>query len=222
MMEALIPPPACSADKFLRSAAAASELYPREAATVARAVPKRRQEYASVRVCARRAMRELGVAPTPLPPGRRGAPRWPSGLVGSMTHCPGYQAAVIGHARDFRGFGIDAEPNLPLPRSLMKIVALPQERLLVRALAEVSHQVCWDRLVFSAKEAVFKVWYPLTGRELDFRSAEIGIDSALGTFIARLAMPDIGADSALLKTLHGRWMCRNGIVATAITLANPA
>src|SRR4051794_1747725 len=64
-------------------------LYLGEAAVMARAVDKRRREFTAVRSCARRAMEKLGVPPQPVLPGKRGAPGWPDGLAGSMTHCAG-------------------------------------------------------------------------------------------------------------------------------------
>ncbi|MGN5635089.1 4'-phosphopantetheinyl transferase family protein [Streptomyces sp. AC154] len=67
----------------------ADTLFPEEAAQVARSTPARRAEFTSVRACARRAMTRLGRAPVPVLRGPRGAPLWPPGLVGSMTHCQG-------------------------------------------------------------------------------------------------------------------------------------
>jgi 4'-phosphopantetheinyl transferase EntD len=89
VIEQLIPPPAATAHAFDDPADAFAALYPQEADAVARAVPKRQREYATVRLCARRAMSELGVEPVPLLAGRRGAPQWPSGVIGSLTHCDG-------------------------------------------------------------------------------------------------------------------------------------
>ncbi|QES09342.1 4'-phosphopantetheinyl transferase superfamily protein [Streptomyces venezuelae] len=228
VIEELIPAPASAAHTRVDSAAAVRGLFPEEAAAVARAVPKRRQEYASVRMCARLAMGALGVPSVALLSGRRGAPRWPEGLVGSMTHCAGYRAAVVGRVADYRGLGIDAEPNSPLPEDVLEYVSLPQERDRLRALGAAAPDVCWDRLLFSAKEAVFKVWYPLTGRELDFGEADVRIGAgagtsapgpyASGTFSADVLIPAGGPDGAHLKLLEGRWLCRDGLVVTAIAL----
>jgi 4'-phosphopantetheinyl transferase EntD len=72
-------------------------LFPEEELVVAGAVVKRRTEFATARHCARAALSRLGVAPTPILPGERGAPQWPAGIVGSMTHCAGYRAAALAH-----------------------------------------------------------------------------------------------------------------------------
>ncbi|MFD3676463.1 hypothetical protein [Streptomyces sp. NPDC058613] len=42
--------------------------------------------------------------------GRRN-PVWPSGIVGSMTHCTGYRAAAVARTGHLVALGVDAEPN---------------------------------------------------------------------------------------------------------------
>lgn len=215
----LLPGVVAAADAFTDPPEPPAErLFPEEAQAVARAVPHRQAEFATVRQCARGALGTLGVAPAPLLPGRRGAPRWPDGIVGSMTHCAGYRAAAVARRGDVLGIGIDAEPNEPLKDDLLAAVALPEEREQVRARLRGASKVCWDRLLFSAKESVFKVWYPLTGRELDFDEARIDVHPDTGTFTARLLVPAPTVEGVPLEHMTGRWLCRNGLVATAVVL----
>ncbi len=150
-------------------------LYPQEEAILARAVGKRRREFTAVRSCARRAMEGLGVPPQPVLPGERGAPRWPAGVVGSMTHGDGYCAAALVRATDLAALGIDAELHQPLPVGVMPAVSLPVERDRLRRLAGSTPGIHWDRVLFSAKESVYKAWFPLTGRWLGFSEADIDI-----------------------------------------------
>ncbi|MFJ6851032.1 4'-phosphopantetheinyl transferase [Streptomyces sp. NPDC091271] len=218
MIAELLPSPIGTGSSFVDFDAALTALYPQEAAAVASAWPKRRQEYANVRMCARRAMRELGVPPAPVLSGARGEPLWPDGTVGSLTHCPGFRAAALGRTSAFVGLGIDAEPNLPLAEDLLEFISLPQERARVHALTRSSPGVCWDRLLFSAKEAVFKIWFPLTERGLDFSEADMRIDPEEGTFSARLLVQGPTADGGRIEEFHGRWLSRQGILLTAIAL----
>ncbi|MGK5728358.1 4'-phosphopantetheinyl transferase family protein [Streptomyces sp. URMC 124] len=197
-------------------------LYPEEAAHVARAVPKRQQEFAAVRACARRALGRLGFPPVPLVPNRRGAPQWPDGVVGSMTHCDGFQAAVVARADALASVGIDAEPNGPLPEGVLRVVSLPSERVAIDRLTAQQPRVHWDRLLFSAKESVFKTWYPLTGQELDFDEAELEIEPVTGTFSARLLVPGPVVGGVRLGGFSGRWAAVGGFVLTAIALPAPA
>ncbi|MGW1163480.1 4'-phosphopantetheinyl transferase family protein, partial [Streptomyces sp. NPDC002519] len=107
-------------------------LYPEEEAVVTRAVEKRRREFRAARGCARQAMEKLGVPPAPILPGERGAPRWPDGLIGSMTHCEGYCAAALVHVGELVSVGIDAEPHERLPEGVLEVVALPTEQTWLR------------------------------------------------------------------------------------------
>ena len=104
-------------------------LFPEEEAVIAKAVDKRRREFSTVRHCARLALATLGLPRSPLLSGERGAPQWPVGVVGSMTHCAGYRAAAVARARDVVTIGIDAEPHAVLPEGVLEVVALPEERV---------------------------------------------------------------------------------------------
>ncbi|MFI8520802.1 4'-phosphopantetheinyl transferase [Streptomyces sp. NPDC085481] len=201
-------------------------LFPEEAARVAQAVPKRRHEFAAVRVCARTALGRLGLPPVPLLTSKRGAPQWPDGVVGSMTHCEGYRAAVVARSSEAASIGIDAEPNGPLPDGVHGLVILPSEQEMLRRLAALDPATHWDRLLFSAKETVFKTWYPLTGRELDFTEAELTIDPAAadpaaGTFEARLLVPGPVVGGRRVDAFTGRWKADKGLVLTAVVLPAP-
>nr|WP_206439501.1 4'-phosphopantetheinyl transferase superfamily protein [Streptomyces scabichelini] len=199
-------------------------LYPDEQALIARAVEKRRREFTVVRTCARRAMEKLGVAPQAVLTGHRGAPQWPAGLIGSMTHCEGYGAAALARVSDLASLGIDAEPHLPLPEGVLSSVALPAEDGRLRELSAEHPTVHWDRLLFSAKESVYKAWFPLTGKWLDFTEADIEVGMApghatSGFFRAQLLVAGPVVDGRRLDHFDGRWTVDRGLVATAVTVA---
>ncbi|MFF4655422.1 4'-phosphopantetheinyl transferase [Streptomyces sp. NPDC001381] len=198
-------------------------LYPEEEALMARSVAKRRREFTVVRSCARRAMEKLGVPPQPVLPGERGAPRWPDGLTGSMTHCDGYGAAALVRAADLASVGIDAEPHQPLPEGVLSAVGLPVEQQRLRRLGADRPEVHWDRLLFSAKESVYKAWFPLTRKWLDFSEADIDVSAghpgqARGTFHARLLVPGPVVGGHRIGHFEGSWTVRRGLVATAIAV----
>ncbi|MFD8496640.1 4'-phosphopantetheinyl transferase [Amycolatopsis sp. NPDC059657] len=144
---------------------------------------RRLRTFTTARTCARRALASLGHPPFPILRGPSGEPVWPSGIVGSVTHCEGYSAAVVARAESVPVLGIDAEPHRPLTDGLLPMVATRAER---DRLGELPDGVHWDRLVFCVKETVYKAWFPLTGRWLDFHEAEVTIDPVEHTFTARL------------------------------------
>jgi 4'-phosphopantetheinyl transferase EntD len=190
-------------------------LFAEEQAQLGGAVDKRRAEFATVRACARRALGELGLPPVALPRGERGEPRWPDGIVGSMTHCRGYRAAAVAWAAKVATIGIDAEPALPLPGRVLGMVTLPPEREMLARLADAAPAVCWDRLLFCAKEAVYKAWFPLAKRWLGFEDAVIDLDVD-GTFGARLLVPGPRVGAGEVGGFAGRWLARDGLLITAI------
>jgi 4'-phosphopantetheinyl transferase EntD len=92
MIEEILPAEVISAEAFDDTADA--YLFPEEQAVIVNAVQARRREFGTVRRCAREALAALGYPPAPLLPGQERAPQWPAGIVGSMTHCTDYRAAV--------------------------------------------------------------------------------------------------------------------------------
>jgi 4'-phosphopantetheinyl transferase EntD len=179
------------------------ELYAAEEEAVGRAVEKRRREFTTGRGLARDALARLGVPAQAIPRGERGEPLWPDGVVGSITHCAGYRACAVARSGDLAALGIDAEPDEPLPPGILEAIARPEER---RAIARVN----WDRVLFSAKESVFKTWFPLTGEWLGFEDATLALRDD-GTFSAKLLQRSV--------TLDGRWLCQGGFAMTAIALS---
>jgi 4'-phosphopantetheinyl transferase EntD len=214
----LLPPEAAVVDT--RGPLPGERLLPEEEPLVARAVPKRREEFTTVRACARQALGRLGLPPVPLLSGEKREPLWPAGVVGSLTHCAGYRAAAVAWATDLAGVGIDAEPHDTLPDGVLVRVSLPAERRHLRGLPAGVH---WDRLLFSAKESVYKVWYPLARCWLDFSEARLefapGPDPTRGAFTAELLVPGLPpVDGRQLRVLPGRYAVGGGLLATAISL----
>jgi 4'-phosphopantetheinyl transferase EntD len=193
-------------------------LYPDEEAVVANAVEKRRREFATVRGCARAALAKLGLPPTPIVPGLRGAPQWPSGVVGSITHCAGYRASAVARDQDIITIGLDAEPHDRLPDGVLGAVASDAEQARLAALSAATPSVCWDRMLFSAKESVYKAWFPLARRWLGFEEAAIDFDPVGRTFTARLLVEGPVVNGAVLTGFDGRWLVSDGLIVTAIVI----
>ncbi len=207
---------------------AAAELYtdppelaplPEEEPLIARSVDKRRREFITVRFCARQALGELGVSPVPILKGEKGEPCWPDGVVGSLTHTEGYRGAAVGRDDTVRSVGIDAEPHDVLPNGVLDAISLPAERTELGALPDGLH---WDRILFCAKEATYKAWFPVTRRWLGFEDAHIVFDidegATSGGFESRILIDPAALSGPPLTTLRGRWSVRDGLALTAIVL----
>ncbi len=185
-------------------------LFPAEEATVAGSAPQRRAQFAAARACARAAMRDLMIEPAAiLPVGGTGpmwrtrAPRWPHGVVGSLTHTAGFAAAALGRSEHVGSVGLDVEPDLALPHGVWDSVHVDGEDRCVADLAQGDATIAGDRLVFSAKEAVFKAWFPLTGRWLGFDDCQVDLRPD-GTFCCG-PTGDADPSHRLLEAVIGRW-----------------
>ena len=161
-----------------------------------------------------------------------------------MTHCAGYRACAVAHDRDVLTIGLDAEPHDPLPDGVLGAVASGDEQARLAALAISAPGVSWDRVLFSAKESVYKAWFPLTRRWLGFEDVAVTIAPAAGTFTARLLLdgPDVNGaalsafapatgtftarllvdgpevNGAALTAFEGRWLVHAGLIITAIVV----
>ena len=193
-----------------------SVLLPGELSAVAGAVPRRRAEFATVRDCARRALSRLGHPSVPILPGPNREPLWPGGVVGSLTHCYGYRAAAVARASDILTLGIDAETHEPLPDGVAELVTVGDEPHLLARLAVAVPGVTWDRLLFSAKESIYKAWFPLAHAWLDFTECELTIDPEAGTFTGRLLVPGPTAGIRTIDQFTGRWAIHGGHILTAV------
>ena len=174
-------------------------LFPQEEALVGKAAPKRRREFALGRACAHAALEKLGCEQGVIGRSASGAPLWPKGIVGSITHTKDYAAAVVGEARHFSGIGVDAERIGGVTRELWPRLFDDAERDYLQNLDEaVRPEIA--TLAFSAKEACYKVW----GGRLGFR--DIHVTPARDRFTAVRAG----------RRLEGRYAVQNDLMLTAV------
>jgi 4'-phosphopantetheinyl transferase EntD len=206
----LLPPLVSAVDRLGEDADAAP--LPEEESLMEGAVALRRAEFATARACARQALRNLGLPPGPILRGAKREPLWPKGIVGSITHCTGYRAAAVARANQVLTIGIDAEPHAAIEARVTRRVLDEEERAWIAGAPAGVH---WDRLIFSAKESVYKAWFPLTRRWLGFDEARVAIDPGTGVFEARLL---VQSPANMPHALSGRYLISDGLVITAIAV----
>ena len=188
-------------------------LLPEERLLVADAGPRRLAEFATGRECARLALSRLGAgAPrTAVLCDARGAPSWPRAVVGSIAHCAGWTGAVTARAggaftgHGLRGIGLDAEPRVGLPAGVLDVIASEPERATVTGLATEAPGIPWETVLFCAKEATYKAWYPRHGEVLDHDAVQVSL-SASGSF------------TAAALGVRGRWTAGPRVVVTIAVL----
>ena len=128
-----------------------------------------------------------------------------------MTHTEGMRAAVVAPTSALKSVGLDAEPAEPLPDHVLAMIARAGEMPQLLRLSKAGIN-CADRLLFCAKEATYKSWFPMTFRWLDFDQAEIDLreDGTLISYILARPTP--------VPFITGRWVIRDGyvIVSTSV------
>ncbi len=152
-----------------------------------RACRRKQIEFASGRAAARFALKQIGFANAfPILRGQKGEPLWPEGIAGSITHCYPWSVAVAIKSPNLFTLGVDLET-----RERMKGT-------------DISELVCgnteldWVRggdsqerltMIFSAKEAVYKAFYPLCRRYIDFKDVELTWVPAQSCFHGKFLAP---------------------------------
>lgn len=122
-----------------------------------------------------------------------GAPNWPYGIVGSITHTKGLAIAVTGSSDQYLGLGIDCER---LDRKIKLMVA-------EKTLHECERSWVFEKEgkeelrllhILSAKEAIFKAFYPIN-------------ECYLGFLDAMCTKTENGFVGKLLKQATPEWDC---------------
>jgi len=189
---AVLPASASQFSWILEPAAPGGAVEPWEAielpASLCHAVAKRQVEFRAGRFCAFQALHALDPrrVVTTLPRTSSGAPLWPEGITGSITHTTDFASAAVARTSEVAALGIDTERIIPADRArdVSPAIAWPYELAHARAAG-------FDRLealtlVFSAKEAIFKCLHDSVGF-FDFHDVRIvGVDARARTFTARI------------------------------------
>jgi 4'-phosphopantetheinyl transferase EntD len=194
--------------------APAAPLFPEEAQAVRNAVPARRAQFEAGRACARQALRALGAPAVAIPVGAHREPVWPAGIVGSISHAGSHAAAAVAWSRRYRALGLDIEEAGDLEADALALVATEAE---VRAAALRAPGNLAGRLVFSAKESVFKCLFPLLGRFIGFHEVVLHLEG--DDF--RIELAGTPGDSSVAAALRGTWRVEDHLIVTGAWLGQP-
>lgn len=150
-------------------------LLPAEAVSIASTRPDRRRASGAARLAARDLLRARGIGACAIPRAPSGEPIWPEGWTGSLAHDRIWAVAALGRVGEVGSLGIDVEPAEPLPDDILALVVRPDDRL------PAPGSPLDARLVFSAKEAVYKATFPLHRRILDYDDIAIDLPRGFAT-----------------------------------------
>lgn len=155
------------------------------------AVIRRQVDFLAGRLCARRALRASGFeGHAEIATGTHGAPMWPDGYAGSISHCAGLAIAAAGSLQHVSAVGVDVERLMSddVAGSIRAQVASDEELAMSR-FGGMSPET-WLTTLFSGKESLFKTLYAGVGRYFDFRDVSAtGMDAKSNSFMLKLDLP---------------------------------
>lgn len=199
-----------------------AELFPEEMAAVFRARPSRRREFAAGRAAAHATLKRLGQDRAPLLPDRDRVPIWPPGFIGSISHCDLACCAVSAQRSGVLGVGVDLERATRLEEGVVRLVVDDWERIALASLP-IAREACWPTIIFSAKEAFYKAYFPFTRTFLSFLDVSMTFTqekAGEGTFGVRSVCGGL-SDILASHPFVGRWSVADDIVlAVAAILQN--
>ena len=140
----------------------------------------RKEHYRSGRICAGEVLSRLGTLGQPVlrdPQTRE--PLWPEGISGAITHSGNWAAAAAGKTSEVLGIGIDLEDlERQVDSRISRHVCIPEEQ---KWLQECGEDFLEQNLkiIFSAKESIFKAFFPYTRTYLHFHDARILMEQTL-------------------------------------------
>lgn len=192
---------------------------------LASAADKRKIDWILGRHCARKACQAMGwdpEEPLEIPLGSDGAPVWPDGLVGSITHTRGFAAAAIARVKETEGLGVDSEVIMnDKTRSEVKDqISSPGEAAWAESGSHGLGPNTAYTLLFSAKESIFKCLHPFVGRFFSYGAVEIQpIDPLSQRFCAKI-VEYLSAELTQGVVLVGTFNLADGYIHTALALSN--
>ncbi len=176
--------------------------------------PDRRKEFIHGRTCARTALSALGWPDQAIPVGASREPVWPDGIVGSISHCGHVAAAAAARCDDFDGLGIDLETAEPLDAATLNLICRAAERSWLEDTDDPLH---FAKLIFSAKESIFKCVWPTIGQFIDFQDIGIRVDTGAGVFTPVAWVDDL--PDPVLQRITGRYLLHDGWIMTSACLS---
>ncbi len=201
----------------LRGSADVSLLHPEEREHVARSAERRVRDFAGGRLCARRALGELGIHGFALHSGEDRCARWPDGVIGSITHTKDFCAAVVVPRRRQQSVGIDAEVIERVTAPMRSMICTDAERDWIATLP-APEQALVTALTFSCKEAFYKCQYTLSHQWLDFKDVCLvpeQTDLAAGRYTLQL-IESVEALKPVGSRFEGRFLVDGPLILSAM------
>lgn len=173
---------------------------PAEKALTRNSNKKRQLEFSTGRFCAHKALPKK-FNKTPILQGTKKCPLWPAGYCGSITHSNDYACAATASRNNLQSLGIDLESMpRPISKNAYSWITNDEERTWINETQNIDF---YSKLIFSAKESIFKLIYPITKKFFSFDAVSLCKPVEANTFIAKI---NIEQDRILFRKdtyIHG-------------------
>jgi len=177
---------------------------------------KKRAEFVLGRICAHVALSRFGLEYEPIlrnPESRE--PCWPDSIWGSITHSKGFAAVAVGLKKEISGIGIDLESfSKSIDFKIRHHICVDSELKWLESLSPKQANRAL-RIIFSAKESIFKCFYPCTKTYLNFKDAAVSVNEAEKKFSFNIlkSFPNINLQ---IFPIHGRYAEMDKMLLTSV------
>jgi len=174
-------------------------LHPEERIIISKAIDKRCYEFSTGRLCARKALEQLGIDNCILKQSENGEPIWPEQITGTISHSKKWAAAAVSTTKDIMTIGFDIETVNRISDGILKRIITEKEK---EQLEKKDRQKAQEyaALIFSAKEAIYKALSSKYNDSLRFKDVsilcknnspefEIQINNGLKSFFKDMPLP---------------------------------
>lgn len=147
-------------------------LHSEELIIISKAIEKRRYEFSTGRLCARKALQQLGKYNCILTQAENGEPIWPEQTTGTISHSKKWAAAAVSTTTDIMAIGFDIETVSRVSSDILKRIITDSEKEQLKKKDKQKAQE-YKALIFSAKEAFYKALSKLYSKTLRFKDVSI-------------------------------------------------
>lgn len=174
--------------------------------------PDRRNAFIAGRVAARSVIKQLGLTPEPIAAESNGAPNWPEGISGSISHSAGLSIAVADRSEHSQAVGVDLQEIRTTKPGLVDRIASAEEVASLKISGHMDAHII-PLVAFSAKEAVFKSLSIVQQQNLTIADIQIGVPGFGRFTVEKIADQTFNRDAMI-----GRFTYGNGFVLAGLTL----
>jgi phosphopantetheine--protein transferase-like protein len=147
-------------------------LHSEERIIISKAIDKRRYEFSAGRLCARKALKQLGIDNCILTQDENGESMWPEQITGTISHSKKWAAAAVSTTKDIMAIGFDIETINRISSDILKRIITEKEKELLDKKDKQDAQI-YAALIFGAKEAIYKALSKLYSKTLRFKDVSI-------------------------------------------------